>query len=96
MNKSKRATLIIFAIMMVFFLLFLVFPLVRLFTQAVTTDAGLSFTLLIDILTSTQLQQSFIGSFTISLKASVIATIIGKVKAICHNKTNDRRNHTCF
>lgn len=96
MNKSRQSAFIIFTIIMIFFGIFLAFPLVQLFIQAITTGDGISFALFREMLASEQLHQAFMGSFTISIKASVIATLIGFIVAYAINFTNIPKKYKKF
>jgi len=88
MNKTFRPNLLVFASVIIFFAIFLGYPLYRLLALAITSDHGIDFTNLIEIFTSTQLREAFLGSFHISIVASILATIIGFVFAYTVNFTN--------
>jgi len=96
MNKTFRPNLLVFATIIVFFAVFLGYPLYRLLSLAVMTDKGFDLTNMIEIFTSTQLREAFAGSFRISITTSIIATIIGFIFAYAVNFTNISKKYKRF
>lgn len=88
MFKNKKTVFFVLVTIVAFYTLFLIFPLFKLFIKAFQTEGGLSFSEIHSVLATREVQQAFIGSFTLSMKTSFIATFIGFSVAYCINFTN--------
>ncbi|MCL1949242.1 MAG: ABC transporter permease subunit [Turicibacter sp.] len=86
MRKNKSA-FAVYLIILAVFAIFLGFPVLRLFQQALTTDRGFDPSQFIEVMGSPQLRQAFMGSVAISLKTSILATALGFIIAYALNFT---------
>ncbi|GHU36525.1 phosphonate ABC transporter permease [Bacilli bacterium] len=88
MRDNRKFVMVTFSLVGIFFLVFLIFPLLTIFYQAFVADSTLNLTNFKQLISNSTIQASFIDSLTISFQTSLLATVIGFVFAYCVNFTN--------
>lgn len=88
MRDNQKIVTATFGLVGIFFLIFLIFPLLCIFYNAFVSDAGIQLTTTKNLIKDSTIQASFIGSLTISFQTSLLATFIGFIFAYCVNFTN--------
>ncbi|GAX48301.1 ABC transporter permease subunit [Pseudolactococcus reticulitermitis] len=88
MRDNRKFVMATFSLVGIFFLVFLIFPLLTIFYQAFVADSTLNLTNFKQLIGNSTIQASFIDSLTISFQTSLLATVIGFVFAYCVNFTN--------
>ncbi|MFS0817579.1 iron ABC transporter permease [Lysinibacillus sp. 1P01SD] len=92
MLKTNKIMKLIFLPILLFFLLFLIVPLLYMFWQSFKIGNVLTFQNYIDALSNIELREAFINSFKVSFVASVVTTILAFLLAYAVHFTTIHRH----
>lgn len=92
MLKTNKMMKLIFLPILLFFLLFLIVPLLYMFWQSFKIGNVLTFQNYIDALSNIELREAFINSFKVSFVASVVTTILAFLLAYAVHFTTIHRH----
>lgn len=92
MLKTNKMMKLIFLPILLFFLLFLIVPLLYMFWQSFKIGNVLTFQNYIDALSNIELREAFINSFKVSFVASVVTTILAFLLAYAVHFTTINRH----
>ncbi|CAM3042357.1 ABC transporter substrate-binding protein [Lactococcus laudensis] len=87
MRDNKKNVMLTFSLIGIFFLVFLIFPLLTIFYQAFVSNSTINLTNFKNLISNSVIRTSFIDSLMISFQTSLLATLIGFVFAYCVNFT---------
>lgn len=87
MRDNKKIVMLTFSLIGIFFLVFLIFPLLTIFYQAFVSNSTINLTNFKNLISNSVIRTSFIDSLMISFQTSLLATLIGFVFAYCVNFT---------
>ena len=79
MKENKKIVMLTFSLIGIFFLVFLIFPLLTIFYQAFVSNSTINLTNFKNLISNSVIRTSFIDSLMISFQTSLLATLIGFV-----------------
>lgn len=88
MRDNQKVVMTTFSLVGIFFIVFLIFPLLTIFYQAFVSNSAINLTNFKQLISNSTIQASFRDSLTISFQTSLLATLIGFIFAYCVNFTN--------